>query len=222
VYCYLHVPFCASHCIYCDFAVVLAKRPQAKRNPLGEAYIETQPYLKALCHEIDHRLASLPPGQALQTLYVGGGTPALMSARDYQTLFANLQRYVTLAPNAEITLEANPSHRASPPADYRAVGFNRISLGVQSFNNIELKRLSRTHTAGEGLAAIKQWQGAGFTNLSIDLMYGLPGQTVASWQHTLQIAVDTGVSAYLAVWPQGRRRDPLGQTTTLRGLYPAR
>jgi oxygen-independent coproporphyrinogen-3 oxidase len=183
---YLHVPFCRSRCIYCDFFVVLQKHGGQ------EAYIE------ALLQEINGRFATLPKPQtvtdsAIETLYVGGGTPSLLSAEEYQRVFAALKQQRSFAAKAEITLEANPggagSGMVSAPQAYLAVGFNRISVGIQSLNDAELKKLSRTHSATEAEAFVRSLQAAGWRNISLDLMYGLPLQTMASWQETLQRAV---------------------------------
>jgi oxygen-independent coproporphyrinogen-3 oxidase len=184
MYIYLHVPFCQSRCIYCDFFVVLDKEG-------GQAA-----YVDALCREIALRFDTLdlkrwPEG--IRSFYVGGGTPSLLPAADYARIFKTLNAYLAFHPKAEITLEANPgadrSEIADAPEAYRAVGFNRISVGVQSFNDAELKKLSRIHSAAEAEAFVRQLQKTGWNNISIDLMYGLPLQTMASWEETLDRAI---------------------------------
>lgn len=182
---YIHVPFCVSRCIYCDFYVVLEKAGGK------EAFVE------ALCREIEARMPDLMDYAYIQTLYVGGGTPSLLEAAAYRRIFETLQRYLPLAPHAEVTFEANPGGRhetmADSPEAYREAGFNRISVGVQSLNDVELKKLSRVHTADEAQAFIGRLQQAGWPNISIDLMYAIPAQTPESWRETLRTAVALNV-----------------------------
>jgi oxygen-independent coproporphyrinogen-3 oxidase len=181
MYIYLHVPFCVSRCIYCDFYVVLEK------------YGGKDAYVDAVCREIGLRLERVnardfPEG--IQTLYVGGGTPSLLPASAYRRIFDTLTQTLPFADDAEVTLEANPgAEMADPPHAYWEAGFNRISVGVQSFNDVELKRLSRIHTAAEAEQFIQQLKRVGWTNISLDLMYALPGQNRQSWRQTLQRAI---------------------------------
>lgn len=186
---YLHVPFCPSRCIYCDFFVVLEKHG-------GQAA-----YVDAVCREIERRFEALsvqerwPDG--IRTLYVGGGTPSLLCVEDYRRIFETLNRRLPFHPQAEMTLEANPGGQragmADDPAAYRELGFNRISVGVQSLNDAELKKLSRLHSAEEAENFIRQLKQAGWQNISIDLMYGLPLQTLDSWRKTLRRAIALNV-----------------------------
>ena len=169
---YCHIPFCASRCVYCDFYLELAK------------YGGQQAFVDALCQEIDLRWHGQPL-EPIKTLYFGGGTPSLLTADHYEQIFEHFRRYTSFAPGAELTLEANPCDLTSPPEAYRAVGFNRISLGVQSLNDLELKKLSRRHSAQQAIDVVHQVSKAGFDNISIDLMYGLPCQTQDSWQASL-------------------------------------
>lgn len=138
-------------------------------------------------------MSSLDPAtykEGIQTLYVGGGTPSLLTCEQYQQIFNTFRQYLHFSPSAEITLEANPGKKhaetASPLADYLDTGFNRLSVGIQSFNTSELKTLSRTHTAEEGVQFIEKAQQDGWHNISVDLMYALPGQTLDTWQNTLE------------------------------------
>ncbi len=180
MYLYLHVPFCLSRCVYCDFYVVLEK------------YGGHAAYVQALRSEIQRRLSQFPT-TLIQTLYVGGGTPSLLTANDYRQIFETVRQYAEFAPGAEITLEANPEALKDSPERYLEVGFNRLSVGIQSLNNVELKRLSRIHTAEMAEIFIKNTQKAGFANISVDLMYGIPGQSRSSWQETLDRVVALGV-----------------------------
>jgi oxygen-independent coproporphyrinogen-3 oxidase len=178
---YIHVPFCASKCVYCDFYVELAK------------YGRQAAYVEALKQEITLRYQQdasknlqLP---SLKSLYIGGGTPSLLEASIYQQVFETIEQYQLFSPNTERTLEINPNRLASSLVDYRAVGFNRVSIGIQSFSPLELKKLSRQHTADEAIATVHQAKEAGFENISIDLMYGIPTQTLDSWEATLEQAM---------------------------------
>lgn len=218
MYIYLHVPFCVSRCIYCDFYVVLEK------------YGGKEAYVEALCREIELRFAAIDPKdfpQGIQTLYVGGGTPSLLSSKAYQQIFAALNRYLPFASNAEITLEANPGARHSEmvdaPEQYLEVGFNRVSVGIQSFNDLELKKLSRLHSAQEAIAFVEALKGVGWSNISIDLMYGIPVQSMASWRETLKKTVDLGVQHVSMYGLKVEENTPLDKLTTLqasRGSYP--
>ena len=195
---YIHIPFCASRCVYCDFYVVLAK------------YGGQEAFVAALLKEIDLRWqgleGQLPP---ITTLYLGGGTPSLLPASAYAQLKAKLLQYTTLAPHVEWTMEANPLYVADAPEAYRAVGINRWSLGVQSFNAKELKALSRSHTAEQALAWVHTLQASGLGHLSLDLMYGIPHQNLASWEATLHTALSLGLPHYSLYGLQVEEGTPL-------------
>jgi len=218
MYIYLHVPFCVSHCIYCDFYVVLEK------------YGGKEAYVDALCREIDLRFSSIdcsrfPTG--IKTLYVGGGTPSLLPSSAYRRIFETLNHYLLFAADAEITLEANPganrSEMADSPEHYKEVGFNRVSVGIQSLNNMELKKLSRLHSAEEAKRFVQKLQGAGWENISIDLMYGIPCQTMATWRETLSQAVALNVQHVSMYGLKIEENTPLEKLTSLasaRGAYP--
>src|SRR5262245_12758241 len=167
---YVHVPFCERVCPYCDFAVVAARR-------LARA--EEERYVAALVAELAAR-APLFAGRALETIYFGGGTPALLRPESIGRLVAELRRTFGGAPR-EVTLEANPStlERQRLPG-FRAAGVDRLSLGVQSFDDGALKRLGRAHRAEESHAALAAARAAGFDNVSLDLIVGEPGQSDAS------------------------------------------
>ncbi|MFN8615429.1 MAG: radical SAM family heme chaperone HemW [Vampirovibrionales bacterium] len=184
---YVHVPFCASKCVYCDFTVSLAKhQPDADEGFLT--------YQAALFAELEARLAPIAHRySAIHSVYVGGGTPSLMPAQWFEALLNQLQQYLPFTASVELTFEANPNAVRDRPKDYRLAGMNRVSIGVQSFHDFELKALSRNHTAGEALATVSAFQQAGFSRVSLDLMYGIPQQTQMSWQQSLQQAVATGI-----------------------------
>lgn len=167
---YVHVPFCRLVCAYCDFVTV------------GGRGADIAQYPDALLAEMALRPAS---GQ-LATIYFGGGTPSLLPAEGVAPVIADAVARWGNAP-AEVTLEANPSSREAPdwPA-LRAAGVNRISLGIQSLRDAELATLARGQTAAEGLAAFAAAREAGFENVSIDLIYGIPGQSLADWRDGLR------------------------------------
>lgn len=215
---YLHVPFCVSRCVYCDFYVVLEK------------YGGKDAYVDAVCREIDLRFADIDVSafsEGIQTLYVGGGTPSLLSSKAYQRIFKQLNQYLPFAANAEITLEANPgakySEMTDSPEAYLKAGFNRVSVGVQSFNNLELKKLSRLHSAEEAIAFLTHLKQAGFQNISLDLMYGIPLQTPESWRETLRQAIALEVQHVSMYGLKVEENTPLEKLTALqasRGSYP--
>lgn len=171
---YIHLPFCLSHCIYCDFYVELKGTPDRRAA-----------YLAALKQEITEAFSARDDLAPIQTIYLGGGTPGLFTAEEIGGILTQLGQYAPGIEQAEITLEANPDGLASSFSAYRAVGVNRLSMGVQSFQPHELKRLSRVHSKEDAIAAVSAAKAAGFDNISIDLMYGIPEQTQSSWADTL-------------------------------------
>lgn len=171
---YIHLPFCLSHCIYCDFYVALNATEDRRRA-----------YVDALKHEICLYL-SQQENPSIETLYFGGGTPALFSAAEVEEILACLNTFASFVPNPEITLEANPEGMRSAPEEYRSLGINRLSIGVQSLQPNELKRLSRVHSRDQVFRFVEKVRQEGFENISIDLMYGIPEQTPESWEKTLE------------------------------------
>jgi putative oxygen-independent coproporphyrinogen III oxidase len=171
---YIHIPFCKTKCPYCDFYSVT-----------DETLISA--YLAALNAEARLYRGRFP---AFDSLFLGGGTPSLLTGAQLDQLMKNLRRHFTFATDSEITLEANPDDiTADKLALYRDLGLNRLSLGVQSFDAAELLFLQRRHTARQTEAALTMIRAAGFTNLGLDLMYGLPGQTLDAWRQTLEKAL---------------------------------
>ena len=167
---YIHIPFCLRKCLYCDFTSYPGK------EGLFEEYVE------ALRAEI--RLAAARfPNVRVPTVYFGGGTPNVLSPDQLASILGEIRQSFDVSADAEITIESNPG------LPIVRDGFNRLSLGVQSFHDNELQALGRIHTAEE---AIETFCAAEFSNISIDLMYGIPGQTLDSWRHTLDKALDLG------------------------------
>lgn len=181
---YVHVPFCLSKCRYCDFA----------SEPLKEAggLAAARRYVDALAIEMDLRAASAEfAGASVPTVYLGGGTPTVLPAEWLGEIMARLRMRFQVAPAAEITVEANPGTVSGGDiAALVTAGVNRISLGVQSFSDEVLRTLGRVHTAAEAGAAVEAARGAGCENLNLDLMYGVPRQSLEGWRETLRHAVE--------------------------------
>ncbi len=173
---YIHVPFCRSKCEYCDFYSLGG----GKEKGLMEGY------LQAVCTHIKEA-GALAPGYVVDTVYFGGGTPTFFGAEGMVQILTAIRRRFDVDNEAEITFEANPDS-VTPRAlrRLRAEGFNRVSLGVQSDDDELLKKLGRPHNYRQVEAAVEMIRIAGFHNLSLDLMYGLPGQTRAAWETTLR------------------------------------
>jgi oxygen-independent coproporphyrinogen-3 oxidase len=174
---YVHVPFCRRKCPYCDFYSIadLSLKPA---------------FLGAL--ELDIR-RSRPGPLIFDSIYIGGGTPSLLAPAEVARILAALSAHIRFQEPVEITLEANPGTIGPQDlAGFRAAGINRLNLGVQSFQDENLARLGRIHTAGEARRVIAQAAAAGFDNLGIDLIYGLPGQRLDAWRQDLAEAVRLG------------------------------
>lgn len=190
---YIHVPFCQTRCLYCDF--FSNTRMNKKKR-----------WLQTLCREIELRKDYLK-GAPIRTLYFGGGTPSQLGEADFRQIFDTLQANFDLSQCEEITLEGNPEDLTNEYiAMLRQFPFNRISMGVQSFDDADLKFLNRRHNASRAEEAVRSCQEAGFTNISIDLMYGLPGQTLTGWRTNLEKALSLQVehiSSYHLIYEEG-------------------
>ncbi len=191
---YIHVPFCARKCAYCDFASF------AGREDAWEGYFA------ALHAEMDAWADRLRAYEA-RSIFFGGGTPSLVSAVYIQGALDHLRRLLPLSADCEITLEANPGTLTADKLEaYRCAGVNRLSIGVQSFDADLLRDLGRIHTPEQAAEAVRMAADAGFGNISIDLMYALPGQSMAQWSETLARAVSLPVrhiSAYSLIVEPG-------------------
>ncbi len=170
---YLHIPFCERKCRYCDFYSVIGPGRR-------------EAFMAAVTEEIARRCHPTP---SVDSIYFGGGTPSLLPAAFYAHALEVLAAAFDLEDDIEVTLEANPGTvTLSTLADYRRAGINRLNLGVQSFDTRQLKFLGRIHDAAQAREAVAMARRAGFDNLGLDLIYGLPGQTVTSWQGDLERA----------------------------------
>ncbi len=172
---YLHIPFCLRKCNYCDFC----------SYPDRDATVRER-YVDRLCEELIARSDSVS-GRAVDTLYFGGGTPTLLSCAQIEQLMDTVRSHYTLLPDTEITVECNPATANTEKLTaLRTLGINRLSIGAQSANDAELASLGRLHRFSDTVATVRAARAAGFDNLSLDLMYGIPHQTKNSFAATLQ------------------------------------
>lgn len=174
---YLHIPFCTTKCTYCAF------------NTYTKLEALIPPFVEAICQEL-RLLSTARPGLAIHTVYFGGGTPSLLTASQLGKILANITAGFSLDDNAEITLEANPNDVDEPYArELFALGINRISLGMQSAQEHELRLFARRHGNTHLIHAISALRYAGFSNFNLDLIFGIPHQSIGDWQDSLQQAL---------------------------------
>lgn len=177
---YLHIPFCKQACNYCDFHFSTSLKMKAS-------------FVDALLTEIELR-KSVFEQQTINSIYFGGGTPSLLSEEDLNRIFETLFTSFRVSPLAEITLEANPDDLLPEKIKVlKNTPINRLSIGVQSFRDEDLRFMKRAHNAKEALSSIKNCKQAGFTNLTIDLIYGTPGMDSSAWLENLNIAFDLDI-----------------------------
>ena len=181
------MPWCVRKCPYCDF--------NSHAVPDGQLSMDLeQQYLTALVADFETQV-EMAQGRLIHSVFIGGGTPSLISAQGYQWLFDQLKARLSFSDDCEITLEANPGTVEHDPfADYLSVGINRLSIGVQSFDTEHLQRLGRIHSAHNAMDAIQQARQAGFERVNVDLMHGLPSQTVEQALTDLKLAVEHGAT----------------------------
>ena len=182
---YIHIPFCKQRCLYCAFYS-------------STLHSKQQEYCDALCREIIMRRNYIIG--IIDTVYFGGGTPSTLTREQLQKILGTIKEHYRLSPSAEITIEANPDDLTPEYlATLRSLSFNRLSMGIQSFDDAQLKAIGRRHTAERARQAVKDARTAGFENISIDLMFALPSSTSAQWQESIQQAISlrpTHISAY--------------------------
>jgi oxygen-independent coproporphyrinogen-3 oxidase len=204
---YLHIPFCAAICNYCNFNRGLHDESVRRR------------YVDALIADIRR---SADPSVAADTIFFGGGTPSLLDPGEAARIVEACRQSFVLDSDAEITLEANPESATAEALDgFRAAGVNRLSFGVQSFRDEELRRLGRLHSSDTARAAVARARAAGFENLSLDLMMWLPGQTPQDWlesvEHLIALQPDHASLYLLEIYPNAPLRDEMARA----GLSPA-
>ena len=181
------MPWCVRKCPYCDF------NSHAVPNGALSGELE-QEYLQALVEDFKTQI-HFAQGRQIHSVFIGGGTPSLISAKGYQWLFEQLKAIIAFEDGCEITLEANPGTVEHDPfADYLAVGINRLSIGVQSFDTEHLKKLGRIHSNNDAISAIKNAHEAGFERINVDLMHGLPEQSIEQALLDLKLAVESGAT----------------------------
>ncbi len=198
---YLHIPFCAAICNYCNFNRGLHDEGWRRR------------YVEALVADIRRHAA---PDVAVDTIFFGGGTPSLLTPGEVARILTACRESYAVAGDAEVTLEANPESASAEALDgYRAAGVNRLSFGVQSFQDAELKRLGRLHSSATARLAVTRARAARFDNLSLDLMMWLPGQSPADWLASVDALIDVGpdhASLYLLeVYPNAPLKDEMAR-----------
>lgn len=202
---YLHIPFCEKKCIYCDFYSI-------------ENLSQREDFVGLLCREIDLKLETNSDlrGRELQTIFFGGGTPSLLTPNELERIISKMEQYFSIAQDCEFTLECNPGTVTLEKLQgYKSLGVNRLSFGVQSFDEEELKFLGRIHNAEEAREAVRLARKAGFDNVSIDLIFALPGQEESTLRNTLReaIALETDhISAYNLIVERGTPLYRLVQT----------
>jgi oxygen-independent coproporphyrinogen-3 oxidase len=202
---YIHIPFCSAICNYCNFNRGLFDGPQKAR------------YVDALLGEITKAGEAGGAGrEGADTIFFGGGTPSLLDPDEIARIIAACRERFDVTPDAEVTLEANPETvDEAKLAAFRTAGVNRLSFGVQSFRETELRRLSRLHTAERARMAVAEARGAGFDNLSLDLMMWLPEQRIDDWLESVDAAIAVGpehLSLYLLeVYPNAPLKDDMAR-----------
>ena len=189
---YLHIPFCKTRCIYCDFYSTTRSEPKTR-------------YVQALCRELAMRKEYLK-GEDIETIYFGGGTPSQLEKEDFEQIFDTIREHYGLNHCQEITLEANPDDLSQEYLEMlSSLPFNRLSMGIQTFDDATLKLLRRRHNARTAIEAIDRCRKADFQNISIDLIYGLPGETKERWENDLRQAISLNVehiSAYHLIYEE--------------------
>ena len=190
---YIHIPFCKQRCTYCAFYSTTL-------------YNIRERYVEALCKELVMR-KEYAGNETVETIYLGGGTPSTLSMEQLKMICDTIYATYRISPTPEITIECNPDD-LTPEflAQLKELPFNRISMGVQSFNDTQLKRLGRRHNADKARQAVKNARDAGYDNISIDLIFALPGSTITEWEHDLDCAITlqpNHISAYNLTYEEG-------------------
>jgi len=205
---YIHIPFCRKKCFYCDFY----KTTAVEKKPL---------FLQSLHHEIQLQKNYLC-GEPVSTLYFGGGTPSVLTISELSGILTDFENHFPIMNGTEVTLEANPDDlNLDYLKELRQIGFNRLSMGIQSFSDKDLKQMNRRHSAVQAVHSVYEAVEAGFSDISIDLIYGLPGLTMKQWEKNLKQAVSLPVnhiSAYHLTYHEGTKFYDWLKTGQLREL----
>ena len=209
---YIHIPFCKQKCSYCDFHF----------STTFEAYRSKM--IDSLCHEIEFVTddPDFDEITTLQTIYFGGGTPSLLHEDELEQLISTIHSNYTVASDAEITLEANPDDISIDQINnWKALGINRMSIGIQSFRESDLQWMNRAHTVEEGLNCIRIAQDSGISNLSVDLIYGLPDLSLEEWKEHVKRVIDMGVQHISAYCLTVEEKTSLHHLVNQQKLRPA-
>ena len=201
---YIHIPFCLRKCAYCDF------------YSLTDLTLR-QPFVASLLQE----MALVDSHETLSdTLYFGGGTPSVLTPQQIETLMQQARSLFTLTPDAEITMEVNPGTVTQDYLNFlRQIGINRINIGVQSFSRDTLEFLGRIHSPDHATQAIQCARKAGFDNIGLDLIFGIPGQDAASWQYDLKMALAFApehLSCYILTFEKGTPLDQMRKSNAFK------
>lgn len=176
---YIHIPWCIKKCPYCDF------NSHAVKTELPE-----KRYIDTLLSDLSQTIDKYEINRPLNSIFIGGGTPSLFKPESFELLLRGIAKQIELKPDLEITLEANPgTFESNKFAEFRTLGINRLSIGIQSFNDTLLSRLGRVHNSNEAIRAVEIAQQSGFENINLDLMFGLPGATLAEGHHDIATAI---------------------------------
>ncbi len=190
---YIHIPFCKQRCSYCAFYS-------------STLYNIKEKYIDALCKEISMRKNYIQK-ECIKTIYLGGGTPSTLSIENVEKIFNTIYKHYNIAENPEITIECNPDDLTPEYlTQLKRLPINRISMGIQSFSDMQLRHLGRRHNAERAITAVSNARKAGFNNISIDLMFALPGSTIQEWEKTLEQAIELHpehISAYNLTYEEG-------------------
>ena len=191
---YIHIPFCEHKCIYCDFYSIITKDNIAS-------------FLQALKKEINHYADLHSSDRIITSIFFGGGTPSLMSPTYISEIIELVKKRFKVSADVEITLETNPGTvEQTKLKEFNRIGINRLSIGIQSFDDNELKFLTRIHDKQTAIDTVLKAKESGFENISVDLIFNLPGQTKESWSRNLEAAVSlpiTHISAYSLILERG-------------------
>lgn len=207
---YIHIPFCKQACRYCDFYFTVSHQYQ-------------DPYTGVLLKELELRASEQEQGGNLGSLYFGGGTPSLLSKGNLERILATVKRHYRFSKNPEISIECNPDDLDQSRIDLISeLGFNRVSLGIQSFRDEDLTLMRRSHNAAQAEKAVHGLAAAGFDNITVDLIYGIPGQDLSHWEENIRKATELPVnhiSAYHLTYEAGTVFDHWRKKGRIKPVY---